>query len=171
MAEMSQAAGSEAFTQAKNDEAAVYEVGFHIVPQAEESGARAAAAKLRAYLEKAGATILTEEAPKKMPFAYQIERAVHGKREKYTEGYFGSLKFEAPRDIIKLFEETLRADVEIVRFLLILTEREQPAAAPRATYASNRLQGETISRPAAPEEPRGEVSEEDLDKSIEALVG
>ncbi len=171
MAEMSQAAVSEAFTQAKNDELAVYEAGFHVVPTVAEAEAAAVAARLRAYLEKAGAAILTEEAPKKIKFAYRIERAVTGKREKFTEGYFGSLKFEAPRSVAKPFEEILRADKEILRFLLILTQKELPVVAPHAVFASDRLEGETIQRPAAPVEPHGEVSEEDLDKSIEALVG
>jgi len=171
MTEMSQAAESEAFTQANNGEQAAYEVGFHVVPTVAETDVPAVTARLRSHLEGAGATIVSEEAPKKIKFAYRIERAVTGKREKFTEGYFGSIKFEALRNIVPALEAMLRADTDILRSLIIPAGEEQEAKAPRAVYSSDRLQGETIQRPVVVAEPRGEMSEEDLDKSIEALVG
>jgi len=170
MSEISHPELVEGLSQAKNDEIAVYEAGFHVIPTVAETEVAAVALRIRAYLEKEGAAILAEELPKKIKFAYQIERAVTGKREKYTEGYFGSIKFESPRAVAKQLEEALRADREILRSLLILTERELPVASPHAVFASDRLLGETIQQPAKSDEPRGEVSEEDLDKSIEALV-
>ena len=163
-------APAEGFTQA-NDETAVYEVGFHVVPTVQETEVAAVAARLHAALLKAEGKIIEEIPPKKIQFAYRIERSVAGKREKYTEGYFGSIKFEAPREAIKPFEEMLRADHEILRFLLVHTTRESIVITPRAVFSSDRLEGETIAKPTVvTEEKHAEVSDEELNKSIDALV-
>ncbi len=49
--------------------------------------------------------------------------------------------------------------------------REDATVAPRrAVFTSDRLEGETIKKPAAAPEEKTAVSEEELDKSIDALV-
>jgi hypothetical protein len=61
----------------------------------------------------------------------------------------------------------------VLRYLLVQTVREEEAPARRAVFTSDRLEGETLKKPVAPaEEPTkgGEVSEEELDKSIDAIV-
>src|SRR5205814_2385945 len=115
-----------------------------------------------------------EAAPKKVQLAYRIERSAAGKREKFTESYFGFIKFELLEDgvgdIVAALEGMLRGDSQILRYLLIKTTREAPVA-PRTIFSSKSLEGRTIERPTAkPEESVGEVSEEELDRSIEALV-
>lgn len=166
MAEVSQAA--EASTQA-NDHTPVYELGFHVVPQAGEDGAAKAVEAIRKAL--GDAEIITEQFPQKMALAYQIERSAAGKREKYTESWFGFIKFAAERENIPALRAKLDAMREILRYLIIETVREDISAAPRrAVFVSDRLEGKTLEKPAAPKEASAEVSQEELDKSIDALV-
>jgi ribosomal protein S6 len=149
----------------------IYEIGFHAVPTLSDTEARGVLKRLEKALSKIGAMVIAKEEPKRITFAYRIERSAQGKREKFTEGYFGWIKFETDREHISGLEEMLRADREILRHLLIHTTREAISAAPRAVFASDRLEGEVIAKPVSAVEESGPVSEEQLDKSLEALVG
>ena len=173
MAEMSQVeAEGQTLSQAneQKDTRPVYEVAFHVVPTVEEAKVGDVVEKIRAELAQAGAEIIKDQFPQKMALAYTIERRAAGKREKFAESYFGFIKFAAEREAVAGLEGLLRISKEILRYLLIETEREEPVIARRAVYSSNRLEGETIHKPAATPETPSEVSEEDLQKSIDALV-
>ncbi len=148
----------------------IYEVGFHIVPTVGDEGVAAVVDTLRKAL--GNVEIISEGFPNKITLAYQVERATQGKREKYTESYFGHIKFAMEREEISVFTDAVRAMQPIVRFLIIETVREDVAAAPRRTvFTSDRLEGKTIEKPVAAAEKTVEVSESELDKSLEALTG
>ncbi len=148
----------------------VYEVGFHIVPTVGDEGVSAVVESVRTAL--GDAEIISEGFPKKITLAYQVERAATGKREKYTESYFGHIKFAMNRDNITAFTEAVRVMQPILRFLIIETVREDIATAPRrAVFTSDRLEGKTLEKPVAAPEKAAEVSDAELDKSIEALTG
>jgi ribosomal protein S6 len=166
MAEESQAA--PAFTQANEIERPVYELGFHIVPTVGEDGVSAVVERIRAVLGEA--ELINEGAPRKMTLSYQVERSVSGKREKYTEAYFGFIKFATEREQLPGIQEKLRNLPEVLRYLVIETVREDIATPRRAVFTSDRLEGKTIEKPVAAKETAVEVSEEELDKSLEALT-
>ncbi len=174
MAEMSQAA--EALSQANT--VPVYEIGFHIVPTMGDEGVSAVVESIRKAIDgsskkgQGGAEIISEGFPKKITLAYQVERATQGKREKYTESYFGHIKFAMNREGITAFAASVRAMQPILRFLINETVREDIAQAPRrAVFSSDRLEGKTLEKPVAAPEKATEVSDAELDKSIEALTG
>ena len=100
-----------------------------------------------------------------------VERAAQGKREKYGESWFGWIKFAQKREKMPAIEAALNASREVLRSLIIETVREDivPPKA-RAVFASDRLEGETIKKPAAPQEKAAPVSEAELDKSIDAIT-
>ncbi len=149
----------------------IYEVGFQVVPTVEESAVPAVVDAIRAELGKGDAELISEQAPAKMHLAYTIERKATGRNERYDEAYFGFIKFATERENIQALEAFLRSNRSILRYLLIETVREDISSAPRrATFTSDRLEGEVIKKPTAEPEKVGEVSEADLDKSIDALV-
>jgi ribosomal protein S6 len=179
MAKKSQA--DEAFTQATESSTSnpgaevdagtiIYEVGFHLVPTISEDGVAAAVEKVRAAIGK-GAEFISEGYPHKISLAYTIERASQGKREKYSEAWFGWIKFAQNKSKTPVLEAALNASPDVLRSLIIETVREDivPPKA-RAVFASDRLEGETIAKPEAPKEKPAEVSEAELDKSIDALT-
>lgn len=176
MAKTSQA--DKAFTQATDAPSGaevsvtpiIYEVGFHLVPTIAEDGVGAAVEKVRKLIGE-DAEFISEGYPQKMNLAYVIERATQGKREKYGEAWFGWIKFATTREKIPALEAALNESRDVLRSLIIETVREDitPPKA-RAVFSSDRLAGETISAPKAPQEAAGPVSEAELDKSIDALV-
>ena len=169
MAEKSHSeAPAEELSQAKKDTTPVYELGFHVVPTVPEDGVSAVVEKVRKAL--GDAEIISEHFPSRMTLAYRIERSVQGKREKYTESYFGFIKFACEREAIPALQAALTAMPQVLRFIVISTVREDIPAPRRAVFTSSRLEGETIKKPEVAPEKAAEVSEEELDKSIEALV-
>src|SRR3989338_536591 len=171
-------ATAEIFTQATDasTEAAVsvpliYEVGFHLVPTIAEDTVGAAVENIRKLIGP-DAEFISEGYPQKTQLSYQVERAAQGKREKYTESWFGWIKFAQQKDRIPALEAALNASREVLSSLIIETVREDiaPPKARAAVFTSDRLQGETIHAPKAPKEVSAEVSQAELDKSIDALV-
>lgn len=167
MAEMSQASAS---TQATSDARPVYEVGFHLLPSIPEGEVAAAADKIRSLL--GSSEIISQGAPERMTLAYTIERADQGKRQKFTQSYFGWIKFAAEdQSGIDSLRESLREMQEVIRYLVIKTVREDAKQAKRAVFGSDRLEGETIQKAPRAAEKKAEVSQEELDKSIDAITG
>jgi ribosomal protein S6 len=147
----------------------IYEIGYHLIPTLTEEGVVATVQALRKAL--GSAEIIKDVAPVKIPLAYVIERRGQGKREKYAEAYFGFIKFALDKENIGAIEQYLRATHEVLRHLLIETVREDTSFAPRrAVFTSDRLEGEMLKKPVAEVEKAGVVSEEELDKSIDAIV-
>ena len=172
MAEESQA--TEALTQANpyKDEKAVYEVGFHVVSTVPEGEVGGVVDKIRAEIKTSEAEVIRENSPKKMTLAYPIERPVSGgTKENHTSAYFGSIKFETTPEVVPALLAALKGMKEVLRFILVETTREDSTAAPRrAVFSSDRLEGKTIEKRPGAVEKGGKVSDEELDKSIEALV-
>jgi ribosomal protein S6 len=166
MAEDSQA--QPASTQANDQGRPVYELGFHVVPTVGDEGVSAVVEKVRAAL--GDAELINEGAPRKITLSYQVERSVSGKREKFTESYFGFIKFATERETLPGIQEALRGIPAVLRFLIIETVREDVVAPRRAVFTSDRLEGKTIEKPVAAKETPAEVSQEELDKSLEALT-
>lgn len=150
----------------------VYEVGFHLLPALAEGEVAALVQNIRGAIEKAGGAVFSSEEPKRLKFAYRIERSEGGKRGKYTEGWFGWMKFDGEEGLragIPALGEALGAEKNILRFILIETVREAPPPV-RTVFSSDRLEGTTIHAPKRAEKG-GEVSEEELQKGIESLIG
>jgi ribosomal protein S6 len=169
MAKMSQTAEVSSQADIAQEARPVYEVGFHVVPTVGDEGVAGVVDQIRSAL--GNAEIISESFPEKTRLAYTVERADTGKRTKYNEAYFGNIKFALKREAIPSLEDALRANQNVLRYLLIETVREDVSAAPRrAVFTSDRLEGETIQKPTAAAEEKGEVSEEELDKSIDALT-
>ncbi len=169
MAETSQAKASSQASQ--QETRPIYEIGFHVVPQADEAQAAQVVETLKSTLISKDAEIISEGAPARVRLAYTIDRAEAGRHEKFDEAYFGFIKFAIEREHINELETKLRGNREILRFLLVQTVREDITLAPRRVmFTSDRLEGETIKKPVSEPEKAVEVSEEDLEKSIDALV-
>jgi len=170
MAETSQAKASSQ-ANGPQETRPIYEIGFQVVPSSDEATITKVAEAIRSAVEKGSAEIISEGAPSRMRLAYTIERATSGHHEKFDEAYFGFIKFATERENINALEAWLHGNRDILRFLLVETVREDIMNAPRrVTFASDRLEGETIKKPQAEPEKKVEVSEEDLDKSLDALV-
>lgn len=148
----------------------VYEVGYLIVPSVAESDTAAVVEDLKKILAKAGMEVISEEAPKLIQLAYTMARSEAGRREKFSSAYFGWVKFEGAKSGIADIEAALQKNRSILRSLVMTTVRETTYS-PNMLLSSDRLEGETIKKREVVEAGKGKVvSQEELDKSIDALV-
>ncbi len=179
MAKMSQVS-EETFTQANSPasfdttpeqkDQTIYEVGFHLIPSLGEDEVKIAVDGVHSMLKRYSAEIMGESFPQRMTLAYRIERSVSSKREKYSEAYFGWIKFKAIPTTVPEISHVLQSTPEVLRFIMVESFPEGVPMPRRAVFISDRLEGATIQKPMVAPEKSGEISEEDLDKSIEALV-
>ena len=134
----------------------VYEVGFHVVPSISEDKLVQKVADFRSLIEKGNGTVIAEGAPKNQPLAYTLYKDVGSVRSKYTNAYFGWVKFEAPASSIAAVKDVMDKDEQVIRHIIIKTVRENTLYTPKAA-------------PRAPE--KGEKSAVDeMDRTIEKMV-
>lgn len=150
----------------------VYELGYHIVPKAGDEQLPKAVAAIKAEVEKIGGTFIAEEFPVHVTLAYTMMRSLGGTREKFASTYFGWIKFEMDVENANSFQEWLRVNELILRFVLFRTAREDTRAPKRVTVAPK--SPEPIRPKLTPvvkeNKPTERASDEDLDRTIEQLV-
>ena len=134
----------------------VYEVGYIMLPTiAEENLGEEVTLFKDMFIEK-GAIFISDEYPKLMELAYEMARSIANKKQKFSYGYFGWVKFECNTD----------QNEKLVRYLMIKTVRENTMSVKRA-YGK---QEGTKRRPSQKQEEVTPINEEVIDKEIEALV-
>ena len=154
---------------ARDLDAKVYEVSFVVPAVNGEEGAVEAFERVKSLISSLGGTQLAEGAPNRVQLASELCRLVGSKIERHTDGFFSWIQFEATPNVAPVLHDAVKKDKEILRHLIIRTVRDS-GPAPRF-LSSDRLEGETIRKRETVETGKGPVSEEELDKSIEQLVG
>lgn len=162
----------EGETEAKELVSRVYEVGYHITPEAKEDDLEAIVAGIRSIIEKAGGTFIAEAAPSLMKLAYEIPVRVAGKIVMHDRAYFGWIKLEASTEAAAALEAALKVSKDVIRFIVFRTLREDTRAHIKPPTLREVKRTDTIK--AAPrrteESPATPVSEEDLDKALDVLT-
>ncbi len=140
----------------------VYELGYHLIPTLAEEEVPQYVNKIKDALDSYGAVVISEESPKKMDLAYTMYPSVSNKKQKYTKGYFGWIKFEVDAESADKFKKDIEGMDEVFRSLLIVTVREN-------TMAPKKL----FSAPKKRTSRHGEEEKMDVavvDKEIDALI-
>ena len=152
----------------------IYELGYHLLASFAEAELPVEVAAIRSRVENHGGVFVADEFPHKMVLAYPMFRSTSGKRERFTEAYFGWLKFEMEPEEAELLNKELRDEKKLVRYILIKTIRENTLI-PKRLLTTEREDNEAlkkreISAPREAEVTGPRVSDEELDKTIEGLV-
>ncbi len=147
----------------------VYEVGFLLLPTLPEERMPEIMANIKGIIEKSGGEIISEEAPKMRPLAYEMFKVIQTKKQGFDHAYFGWVKFEIASAEISVVKKAIESMEEVLRALFIKTIRESTIM---ASKVSDREAQKTKSEDDSieSEDSKAPVSEEDMDKSIEALV-
>jgi len=140
----------------------VYEIGYLLVPSIPEEKVGEESASVRTLIEEKGGVLIAEEMPKMKPLAYSISRFLNSKRERFNQAYFGWIKFELSNEDISSVKSGLDKNSHIIRSLCIGTVRESTLA---------RLKPTMFKKTTDSPKKKKEISEEELEKSIEKLVG
>jgi len=149
----------------------VYEVGYLMVPTIAEENLGGEITSFKDTLQSSGAVFISDEYPKMMELSYTMTRSINNKKQKFSTGYFGWVKFECTTAQAKEIKSFLEKDERLIRYLFIKTVRENTMSVKRA-YSK---QDGSKRRPLTPritvtEEPKVPINEESIDKEIEALV-
>jgi ribosomal protein S6 len=158
----------------KTDLAAVYEVGFHIVPTVSPENLPKEVDAIKALLGREKATIISEEFPKLRNLSYTMIKAVGPARHRCDTAYFGWIKFEAPKSAIAALDKDLKASEKVLRYLIVKTVRENTIYGPKILAEEKKdARDGAAQAPGAPAEaakPAKPMTQEELDKSIDKLV-
>lgn len=144
----------------------VYEVGYIMVPTIAEENLGGEVTTFKDVLTEHGAVFISDEYPKMMELAYEMSRSIANKKQKFSYGYFGWVKFECSTAQARVIKDFLDKDEKLVRYLMIKTVREN-------TMSTKRLYTKTDGakrRTAQKAEETGPINEETIDKEIDALV-
>jgi len=141
----------------------VYEVGYLMVPTIAEENLGAEVTSLKDFLSSHNVSFISEEFPKIIELAYEMSRSINNKKQKFSYGYFGWVKFECSSEDAVSIKEGLDKNENIIRFLLIKTVRENTISLKRSYKGDSKKR---ISK----KESEAPINEEVIDKEIEALV-
>ncbi|MFA5651793.1 MAG: 30S ribosomal protein S6 [Candidatus Paceibacterota bacterium] len=157
---------------AKNSEEKIYEVGYHIVSSVSEENIPSEVEKIKGYLAKEKAIIISEEAPKLRPLAYSIKKASGGSYKVYDKAYFGFIKFELGEDgDIRNIDLSMKNNESVLRYLVIKTVRENTMYSPKITIFSDKdAKIKTTFKEDKIIKGEKTATAEEIDKSIDALV-
>jgi len=101
----------------------VYELSFIFDNKLTESAASEKLEALKELIASQNGGFISEEVPYKRELAYEMTRVQHNLNVKFEAGYFGWVKFEISPENISQIDKVLKLDEEIVRFMIIKTER------------------------------------------------
>lgn len=146
----------------------VYEIGYLILPTVAEDKLAPEVTKLKEALDTIGATVVSDEYPVLISLEYEMVKRIETKNNKFNQGYFGWIKFEAdPEEIAKL-KKLLDGNKVILRYILITTVKENTIAS-KKPFASNVVTRSSKTPKRAVEE-KVEMNEEVVDQEIDKLV-
>jgi ribosomal protein S6 len=143
----------------------VYELGYLLVGTMLEENVAAKVTAIKDLVESKGAVSISEEFPRLITLGYEMSRPIGNKKSWFNEGYFGWMKFEGNPAMNEEISAILKRDEDVLRFLLILTVREN-------TIAGKRSMGSGMKRPARKVENAEEtpIDEAEIEKKLEELA-
>ena len=150
----------------KEARTSVYEVGYLMVPTIAEENVGAEVTTFKDGLLEQGVTFISDEYPKMLELAYEMSRSIANKKQKFSYGYFGWVKFECTTTQARVIKDGLDKNEKLIRYLMIKTVRE-------STMSSKRPYGkqEGSKRRFTPKTQESTpINEEVIDKEIDALV-
>lgn len=150
----------------KEARTSVYEVGYLMVPTIAEENVGAEVTAFKDSLSEQGVTFISDEYPKMLELAYEMSRSIANKKQKFSYGYFGWVKFECTTDQAKVVKDGLDKNEKLIRYLMIKTVRESTMSAKRP-YGK---QDGSKRRSSKTQEATAPINEEVIDKEIDALV-
>lgn len=151
----------------KENESVVYEVGFHLLPNIEESDILAEFSKIKSLIDENGGSVVSEEIPKMINLAYDLSKIIGTKKHNFNKAYFGWVKFELESANIAAIKSKIENLQSVLRFLIVKTVKENTMHTPKIPmFKKDNLKEEREEERV--EKPK--ASAEEIDKSIDELL-
>lgn len=107
----------------------IYEIGYLLSPAVRDENLASALEKIHDAITASGGTIVTDGEPEFIDLAYEMTRVIENKNIRFTQGYFGWVKFSLEPKQLVLINEILASNTDIIRFLTIKTVAENTIVA------------------------------------------
>jgi ribosomal protein S6 len=143
----------------------IYEVGYLMLPTIAEESLGGEVTLFKDSISLKGGVFISDEYPKLIELAYEMSRSIMNKKQKFSYGYFGWVKFECTTADAQIIKADLDKNEKLVRYLMIKTVRENTMSVKRSYKQDGIKRRSTKAR-----EDATPINEETIDKEIEALV-
>lgn len=101
-----------------------YELGYLITPTTGDADVAGEVETLTRAIQKADGTVHSEGAPEFIDLAYTMEKTVGSKKSKYSQAYFGWIKFETDPSSLESLKKVLDGNLALIRYILVKTNVE-----------------------------------------------
>ncbi len=157
---------------ARNNEEKIYEIGYHLISSISEENLPKEVEKIKDYLAKEKAAIISEGNASLRPLAYPIKKAFQGTYKVFDKAYFGFIKFEMGEggDITKI-DEKLKNNENVLRYIIVNTVRENTMYSPKISVFRDSENKKPIVVKTEKSKTEAPASIEEIDKSIDELIG
>lgn len=166
------------------DERKIYELGYLLVPYLSTRDASLGEAGgpndvfgvveslIKAKIGSVAGEVTSELDPVMTRLAYSITKVIDNKHVKFSDAYFGALRFKALPEMVTKLKADWDKDNNFIRFILIsLPKDSENIVTPKRTFARREDKPFEIERiMPEKEEEKSILSTEDLDKEIDKLV-
>ena len=150
------------------DEAKIYEISYILDGRLDENKALEKAENFKKDIASLEGSFISEEAPYMRELSYEMTRVVNNVNVRFTEGYFGWVKFEMIPTKVEELNKKLKLDEEVVRFLILKTvkgndifTKNMPVMKSDPTIAGSFVKEEVLS-----EDVNVDTTKENIDEVI-----
>lgn len=116
----------------------VYEVGYLLVPSLREEDLDTHVDAIKDLIAQHKGLQIADDAPVLIDLAYEMTKVIDNKNYKFSQGYFGWIKFDLAPSALVDIKAALEKNPNIIRFLLISTVRDNTVFSKKLTYKSTR---------------------------------
>ena len=101
-----------------------YELGYILVPTTPEAEVASAVEALIATITGKGGIVVAQGDPEFIDLAYTMEKNVASKKFKWSQGYFGWIKFDTAPETLEALKKAFDGNQTLIRYILIKTTAE-----------------------------------------------
>ncbi len=102
----------------------VYELGYLVMPSLSEGDLGNKRDALVALITRYEGIVVDEGQPVLIDLAYEMDKVIKNKRQKYQQAFFGWIKFDLVPEAIEALTKEIDAEEELIRSIVIKTVRE-----------------------------------------------
>lgn len=148
----------------------VYEVGYLLVPTLAEEEIPAVYGNLKELIVSLGGQMISDEMPAMINLAYPMIKSISNTNNKFTNGYFGWVKFFLDPEKTLDLKKKLDLDNNFLRFLIIKTVKENTVSSKRFMQKEGFRRRSVKENKEENKEEIVPINKEEIDKEIDAMV-
>ena len=146
----------------------VYELCYLLVPTIAEEEVPAVFGNIKELALSLKGDVIANDMPRMINLAYPMVKVLSNVRNKFSNAYFGWIKFVMdPKNVVEL-KKKLDLDPNLIRFLILKTVRENTIASKRFIRGEGEYRRPMVKK--TENEPAVPINKEEVDKEIDALI-